>query len=76
MERLRLELLLAGDEVSSAALAALHAGTSYVVWDGTTFAVSLARIYRCRLRRTLRRGIETSGLEGAGHRLGGYGQPV
>ncbi|MEH0429469.1 MULTISPECIES: hypothetical protein [Streptomyces] len=46
MEREQLERLLSGGgDTSSAALSALRAGASYVVWDGTTSAKSLATIY-------------------------------
>lgn len=77
MKREPLERLLGcGDETSLAALSALRAGASYVVWDGTTSAKSLAAIYARRLRHTLRRGIETSGLARAVQRLDLYGQPV
>ncbi|MEH0588724.1 hypothetical protein QA942_33505 [Streptomyces sp. B21-106] len=77
MERKQLEGLLGGgDDTSSAALAALRAGASYVVWDGTTSPKSLATVYGRRLRHTLRRGIETSGLAQAVQRLDLYGRPV
>ncbi|WP_078889596.1 hypothetical protein [Streptomyces sp. NRRL S-1813] len=77
MQRERLEQLLRGDdETSAAALAALRAGASYVVWDGTTPAQSLAGVYGRRLRHTLQKGIETSGLEQAVQRLNRYGGPV
>ncbi|MDX3575623.1 hypothetical protein [Streptomyces sp. FL07-04A] len=77
MEREQLELLLGGgDETSSAALSALRAGASHVVWDGTTSAKSLAMIYGRRLRHTLRGGIETSGLARAVQRLDLHGGPV
>ncbi|MEU2160400.1 hypothetical protein [Streptomyces sp. NPDC019208] len=77
MEREQLERLLSGgDDTSSAALSALRAGASHVVWDGTTSAKSLATIYGRRLRHTLRRGIETSGLARAVQRLDLYGRPV
>lgn len=77
MKRERLERLLAdGDETSSAALAALRAGASHVVWEGTTSAESLAAIYGRRLRHTLRRGIETSGLTQAVQRLDLHSRPV
>ena len=77
MEREQLEQLLGdGDETSSAALSALRAGASPIVWDGTTSAESLATVYGRRLRHTLRRGIETSGLARAVQRLDLYGRPV
>ncbi|WP_055565975.1 hypothetical protein [Streptomyces atriruber] len=77
MKREQLERLLAdGDETSSAALAALRAGASHVVWEGTTSAESLARVYGRRLRHTLRRGIETSGLAQAVRRLDLHSRPV
>lgn len=77
MKREPLERLLGcGDETPSAALSALRAGASYVVWDGTTSAKSLATIYGRRLRHTRRRGIETSGLARAVQRLDLYGRPV
>ncbi|MGW9075263.1 hypothetical protein [Streptomyces kronopolitis] len=77
MQRERLEQLLsADDKTSAAALAALHAGASYVVWDGTTPARSLARVYGRRLKHTLRKGIETSGLEQTVQLLNRYGGPV
>ncbi|GGR80627.1 hypothetical protein GCM10010252_18910 [Streptomyces aureoverticillatus] len=69
-------LLSGGDETSSAALSALRAGASHVVWDGATPAQSLAMIYGRRLRHTHRRGIETSGLARAVQRLDLYGRPV
>lgn len=77
MEREQLEQLLGGgDDTSSAALAALRAGASYIVWGGTTSPESLATVYGRRLRHTLRRGIETSGLARAVQRLDLYGRPV
>jgi hypothetical protein len=77
MEREQLERLLrGGDDTSSAALAALRADASYVVWDGTTSPKSLATVYGRRLRHTLRRGIETSGLARAVQRLDLCSQPV
>ncbi|OQD53164.1 hypothetical protein BM536_034110 [Streptomyces phaeoluteigriseus] len=77
MEREQLERLLGGgDDTSSAALSALRAGASYVVWDGTTSPESLSTVYGRRLRRTLRRGIETSGLAQAVQRLDPNGRPV
>ncbi|MFE2032961.1 hypothetical protein ACFXBB_06805 [Streptomyces scopuliridis] len=77
MEREQLERLLdGGDDTSSAASAALRAGGSQVVWDGTTSPKSLAAVYGRRLRHTLRRGIETSGLAQAVQRLDLYGRPV
>ncbi|MFD9040989.1 hypothetical protein [Streptomyces bottropensis] len=77
MEREQLERLLSGgDDTSSAALSALRAGASYVVWEGAPAAESLATIYGRRLRHTLRRGIETSGLSRAVQRLDLYGRPV
>lgn len=77
MERDRLNQLLGGgDQASVAALAALCAGGSYVVWDGTTSAASLVRIYGRRLRLTLRKGIETTGLEQVVQRLSRYAGPV
>ncbi|MGW2891575.1 hypothetical protein ACWDDN_41010 [Streptomyces griseoruber] len=77
MEREQLERLLGGgDDTSSAALAALRAGASYVVWDGTTSPKSLATVYGRRLCHTLRRGIETSGLARAVQRLDLYSRPV
>ncbi|MFJ9901660.1 hypothetical protein ACIRVK_01935 [Streptomyces sp. NPDC101152] len=77
MEREQLERLLGGgDDTSSAALAALRADASYIVWDGTTSPKSLATVYGRRLRHTLRRGIETSGLAQAVQRLDLYGRPV
>ncbi|MFM9590262.1 hypothetical protein ACKI1J_14290 [Streptomyces scabiei] len=78
MEREQLQRLLGdgGDDTSSAALAALRSGASYVVWDGTTSAESLATVYGRRLRHTLRRGIETSGLARAVQRLDLYGGTV
>jgi hypothetical protein len=77
MERGQLERLLCdGDDTSSAALSALRAGASYVIWDGTTSPKSLATVYGRRLRHTLRKGIETSGLARAVQRLGLYDRPV
>ncbi|MER5430573.1 hypothetical protein [Streptomyces sp. NPDC002588] len=77
MEQEQLERLLeGGDGTSSAALSALRAGASHVVWDGTTSAESLATIYGRRLRHTLRRGIETSGLARAVQQLDLYSRPV
>ncbi|MCI3240496.1 hypothetical protein MQN93_12250 [Streptomyces sp. 7R016] len=78
MEREQLERLLTGggDETSAAALSALYGGASHVVWDGTTSAESLATIYGRRLRLTLRRGTETTGLARAVQRLDQYGRPV
>jgi hypothetical protein len=77
MEREQLEHLLScGDETSSAALSALRAGASHVVWDGMASAKSLATIYGRRLRHSLRRGIETSGLARAVQRLDRHSRPV
>ncbi|MCX5265305.1 hypothetical protein [Streptomyces sp. NBC_00199] len=77
MEREQLEQLLGGDDdTSSAALAAVRAGASYVVWEGTMSPKSLATVYGRRLRHTLRRGIETSGLARAVQRLDLYSRPV
>ncbi|MFF8566743.1 hypothetical protein ACF06N_17475 [Streptomyces albidoflavus] len=77
MEREHLERQLSGgDDTSSAALSALRPGATYVVWDGTPTAESLATIYGRQLRHTLRRGTETSGLARAVQRLDLYGQPV
>ncbi|MFD6287586.1 hypothetical protein ACFWDP_36310 [Streptomyces anthocyanicus] len=77
MEREQFERLLnGGDDTSSAALSALRAGASHVVWDGTTSAKSLATVYGRRHRHTLRKGIETSGLARAVQRLDLYGRPV
>jgi hypothetical protein len=77
VERDLLARLLTGDnEASVAALAALCSGASYVVWNGTTSAESLARIYGRRLRHTRRKGIETLGLERAVQLLGRHDQPV
>ncbi|MFJ4785860.1 hypothetical protein [Streptomyces sp. NPDC088794] len=77
MDREKLERLLdVGDETSLAALSALRAGASYVVWDGTTSVKSLATVYGRRLRHTLRKGIETSGLARAVQRLDLYSGPV
>lgn len=77
MEREQLERLLGGgDDTSSAALAALRAGASYVVWDGTTSSKSLTTVYGRRLRHILRRGIETSGLAQAVQLLDLYSRPV
>lgn len=71
MEREQLERLLGGgDDTSLAALSALRASASHVVWDGTTSAESLAAVYGRRLRHTVRRGIKTSGLARAVQRLG------
>lgn len=77
MERDVLAQLLAGDdEASAAALEAFHSSTSYVVWDGTPHAGSLARIYGRRLRHTQRTGIQTVGLERAVQLLGQHDRPV
>ncbi|MFR0358667.1 hypothetical protein [Streptomyces sediminimaris] len=77
MERGELERLLGdGDETSLAALSALRSGASYIVWDGTSSAESLATVYGRRLRHTLRRGIETTGLARAVQRLDLYDRPV
>lgn len=77
VERELLERLLGGDdEASLAARAALRAGASLVVWDGTVSAGSLARVYGRRLRYTLQKGIETTGLERAVQHLDRHGRPV
>ncbi|TDC11234.1 hypothetical protein E1265_30075 [Streptomyces sp. 8K308] len=77
MERKQLERLLTGDdEASPAALAALRGGASYVVWDGTASADSLAKIYGRRLRHTVRKSIDTTGLDRAVQLLARHGQPV
>ncbi|WP_436956587.1 hypothetical protein [Streptomyces sp. SudanB182_2057] len=77
VERELLERLLVGDdEASVAALAALRCGGSYVIWDGTPAAESLAHIYARRLRHTRRRGIETTNLAHAVDLLGRHQHPV
>jgi hypothetical protein len=77
MERELLERLLVGnDEASVAALAALRCGASHVVWEGTTSAGALARVYERRLRYTRRRGIETTSLAHAVDQLGRHQHPV
>ncbi|MFE0136177.1 hypothetical protein ACFWY6_32115 [Streptomyces sp. NPDC059037] len=77
VDREQLEALLAGDdEAPSTALDALRGGASHVVWEGTASAESLAHVYGRRLRHTLRKGIETTGLERAVELLGRHGQPV
>jgi hypothetical protein len=77
VEREQLEQLLrGGDDTSSAALAALRVGASYVVWDGTTSPKSLATIYGRRLRHSLRAGTETPGLAQAVQRLDLYDRPI
>src|SRR5689334_21815326 len=77
MKRERSKRLLSGDdETSLATLVALRADASHVVWDGTTPAESLAGAYGRRLRYTLRRGIERSGLERAVQCLSRYGRAV
>lgn len=77
MEREELErLLIATDEASVAALAALRGGGTYVVWEGTTSVAPLALVYGRRLRHTSRRGIETVNLERAVELLGRHRQPV
>jgi hypothetical protein len=77
MEREQLEELLSGaDAASSAALAALRSGASYVVWDGTASAEPVAHIYERRLRHTRRKGIDTIGLERAVELLAQREQPI
>lgn len=77
MERhLLMRLLVGDDEASMAALAALRADATHVVWDGAVPSERLARIYARRLHHTRRRGIETLGLERAVQLLDRYGQPV
>jgi hypothetical protein len=77
LEREQLERLLSGgDEASSAALAALHGGGSFVVWEGTAFVEPVAHIYGQRLRYTRRKGIQTIGLERAVERLEEHDQPI
>ncbi|MEU5593436.1 hypothetical protein [Streptomyces sp. NPDC020298] len=77
MEREELERLLAGgDETSLAALAALRGGASHVVWDGTMPAEAYANVYRARLRRTVRMGTPTLGLERAVQLLGQHEEPI
>ncbi|WP_329572332.1 hypothetical protein [Streptomyces sp. NBC_01361] len=77
MERDSLMQLLAGDdEASLAALAALHSGATYVVWDEASPSQSYAHVYARRLRHTRRKGVETVGLEQAVQRLGEHDRPV
>lgn len=77
MERHLLMRLLGGDDKASvAALAALHGGATYVVWDGTCPIEWHAHTYARRLRHTRRKGIETLGLERAVQLLGRHDQPV
>ncbi|WP_242513993.1 hypothetical protein [Streptomyces leeuwenhoekii] len=77
MERELLERLLVGNDAASvAALAALRCGGSHVIWDGTTSAEALARVYERRLRHTRHRGIETTNLAHAVDLLGRQQCPV
>lgn len=77
MEREQLERLLSGgDEASSAALAALRRGGSFVIWEGTASVEPVARIYGQRLRRTRRKGIQTIGFERAVELLKEHDQPI
>ncbi|EDY46818.1 hypothetical protein SSBG_04781 [Streptomyces sp. SPB074] len=71
-----LQLLAGGDEAALAALAALHEGATYVVWDGASPAESYANVYARRLRHTRRKGVATVGLEHAVQRLGEHDRPV
>ncbi|MEV7190726.1 hypothetical protein AB0N81_02815 [Streptomyces sp. NPDC093510] len=79
MDRELLEaLLLAADDKAPStaltALAALRDGASYVVWEGTSSAGALARVYARRLGHTRRKGIETTGLERVVTLLGHHDQ--
>lgn len=65
-----------GSEAAAKAHAALLAGGTGVVWDGTAAPEQVARIYRRRLRRTRRTGQETAGLEDAVDRLVAHQLPV
>lgn len=65
-----------GTETAARARAALLAGGTGIVWDGTAAPERLARIYRRRLRLTRRTGQETAGLEHALDRLAGHRLPV
>ncbi|MFJ7968779.1 hypothetical protein [Streptomyces sp. NPDC096324] len=77
MERhLLMRLLVGDDEASVAALAALRADATHVVWDGAVPAERLAGIYARRIRHTRRKGIETLGLERAVQLLGRHDKLV
>ncbi|MFD7180069.1 hypothetical protein ACFV90_08635 [Streptomyces sp. NPDC059904] len=77
MERDALMRLLAGhDEASAAALATLHDGAAYVVWDRASPSESYAQTYARRLRHTRRTGTKTLGLERAVQLLRQHDQPV
>ncbi|MFE2970740.1 hypothetical protein ACFXKC_45465 [Streptomyces sp. NPDC059340] len=77
MEQHLLEKLLAGDdEASGAALAALHSGATYHVWDTTHPAAQHAGVFAIRLRRMRRHGVEPLGLERMVQLLREHGRPV
>jgi hypothetical protein len=77
LEREQLERLLSGgDEASSAALAALRGGGSFVIWEGTASVEPVAHIYGQRLQHTRRKGIQTVGLERAVELLEEHDQPI
>lgn len=69
-------LLLDSSEVTAQARDALLCGGVGVVWDGTSSAESLARIYRRRLGLTRRTGQKTLGLQYAVELLSSYGRPT
>ncbi|MFE1199895.1 hypothetical protein ACFW6E_45650 [Streptomyces olivaceoviridis] len=69
-------LMVGSDEATSATLAALRGGVSYVVWNGTTPAEPLALIYGRRLRHTRRQDVETTNLDRTVQLIGRHHQSV
>ncbi|WP_202449194.1 hypothetical protein [Streptomyces sp. SID2999] len=65
-----------GSETAAKARAALPAGGTGIVWDGTAAPEQLARIYCRRLRLTRRTGQETAALEHTVDRLAAHHLPV
>ncbi|MFJ3586280.1 hypothetical protein ACIPPS_29195 [Streptomyces sp. NPDC090127] len=77
MERHELEALLTGDdEASVRALSTLRSGATYWVGDGAQPAAQHAEVFKLRLKRMRRRGLEPLGLERAVQLVSEQGRPV
>ncbi|MGW8874799.1 hypothetical protein [Streptomyces mirabilis] len=77
MERHELESLLAGDdEASVIALATLRSGATYWVGDRAQPAGQHAGVFKGRLQRMRKHGLEPLGLERAVQLVREHGRPV
>lgn len=77
MERQELESLLAGDdEASVIALATLRSGATYWVGDRAQPAGQYAGVFKSRLQRMRKHGLEPIGLERAVQLVREHGRPV